>query len=606
MDLPLEEVGDAAGQDGLGGLLDGRWTLKLPGISSDAGQLQVNGWVSARNVHAPEFDADTLTSKMMFHNGRLFVGPVEARHGADGQVGLVLASGAGDLRHWEITDLGIARWPVPASGGVGVIADGNAKRIVIDLPNAGNPNLQSQKLRVVSDIITLGADFQLNNQPAGRAEVVTQLGGRTIDVRQISGNPLGSRMWGQSVIDFDHPLLAAGEVTIADVQATEAAKIFPFFTAVTGRYDFHVRWAPARSPLALEPLQVDVDVATSEGALYANAVELGGARFRGYVNLDPRWGLIRAVLEDEKHPPMNAVAQAGAAAHCPMNRPATPDLNTLHVAGGILKVWGRIVRNEETSSGFGTGSTSLSTHIRLAARCLDLNQFVHVGSPRAAPLPGYINLDTVLYGTTSVSLGAGNRPQQASLLNRVASSAPATGPATAATAPAPAPLVQRIVLGLTGSGSAELDQANLANFDPITFLYGAMHVGSQMNTPTGRGSVDFRIENNRMNITRFYYFNRGIEARGVGTLYDLKDIPDSRLDASLVGTARPFKDVHFPLMADLDQLLQIIQLNATSEAVRGTLRNPQMQLILFRDLNKEIRELLVGDIQSATRGSAGQ
>jgi hypothetical protein len=89
-------------------------------------------------------------------------------------------------------------------------------------------------------------------------------------------------------------------------------------------------------------------------------------------------------------------------------------------------------------------------------------------------------------------------------------------------------------------------------------------------------------------------------------MYDLQAIPESRLDASLVGTARPFKNVKLPLMADLDQLLQVIQLNATSERVRGTLRHPEIQLIFFRDLGKEMQELLIGDIQAETRGSAGQ
>ena len=190
------------------------------------------------------------------------------------------------MRHWEVTDLAVTHWPVPASPDIGIIADAGSKRIVIDLPNAGSRDPQQQKLRVVSDILTLGADFQLNKQPAGRADVVAQLGGRTIDVRQISGNPLGSRMWGQSVIDFDHPLLAAGEVTIADVEATQAAQIFPFFTAVTGRYDFHIRWAPARSPLALEPLQVDVDVRTSAGRALR---QRGRARRRAFPRLpEPR------------------------------------------------------------------------------------------------------------------------------------------------------------------------------------------------------------------------------------------------------------------------------------------------------------------------------
>jgi hypothetical protein len=607
MDLPLQEVGDAAGQDGLGGTLDGRWTLDLPGVKSDTGQLLMNGWVSAHNVHAPEFDADTLTAKVMYHNGRLFVGPVEARHGQDGLVQLVLASGAGgDMRHWEITDLAVTHWPVPASDDVGITADGGSKRIVIDLPNPKSDKPEQQKLRVVSDTVVLGAAFQLNKQSAGRAEVVMQFNGRTIDVRQIDGNPLASRMWGQSFIDFDHPLLAAGELTIADVQATQAAQIFPFFTAVTGRYDFHIRWSPARSPLALEPLQVDVDVRTSQGALYANAVELGGARFRGYINLDPRWGLIRAVLEDEKQPAFPSIAQPNPAP-CPMNRPATPDVNTLHVAGGILKVWGRVVRNEETSAGFVEGSTSLSTHLRLAGRCLDLNQFFHIGNPAAAPVPGFVGFDTVLYGTTSVALGS--RPPKATdsgrgqvpVIAAVGSPATKTGPTTA-----PAPLVQRIVLGLTGSGSARMEQANLANFGPIAALYNAMHLGPEMDNPTGRGSVDFRIENNRMNITRFYYFNRGIEARGVGTVYDLKDIPNSRLDVPLAGTARPFKNVKLPLMADLDQLLQVIQLNATSVVARGTLRKPDVQIVPFGGLGREMRELLVGDIQAETRGSAGQ
>ena len=31
-----------------------------------------------------------------------------------------------------------------------------------------------------------------------------------------------------------------------------------------------------------------------------------------------------------------------------------------------------------------------------------------------------------------------------------------------------------------------------------------------------------------------------------------------------------------------------------------------MQLIFFRDLGKEMQELLIGDIQAETRGSAGQ
>ena len=112
-----------------------------------------------------------------------------------------------------------------------------------------------------------------------------------------------------------------GEARVFRIAGEEkVAKVYPFAKAISGKFGLHARLAPAREPNPLEPLRLDVALDASPGATYGKTVELGDGRFRVYLNLDPHWGLVRAVMADEKEPDMPPVERPGSQSQ-PIPRP---------------------------------------------------------------------------------------------------------------------------------------------------------------------------------------------------------------------------------------------------------------------------------------------
>src|SRR5439155_14720600 len=68
---------------------------------------------------------------------------------------------------------------------------------------------------------------------------------------------------------------------------------------------------------------------------------------------------------------------------------------------------------------------------------------------------------------------------------------PATGPAGPAVAvEAPPPtMLERLFDRLSGQGAVEIQEANLGDFTVFRALYGMMHVGQDLSTPTGHGTA---------------------------------------------------------------------------------------------------------------------
>lgn len=601
--LPLREVGVIAGQPDLAGRVDGEWAVYIPGPdASDAGQPRVEGRVVARDVRGPSLTADELAATINLAGGRLSVpvtGKLVGKNGApDGSLKATVEMVTSNPRHIEIKDLAMANWAVAVPNNNAVLsAAGESKLIAIDLPDAKAERPENRKLRVTSPTVVLGSTLRMNGKEQGKAEVIAELGGRSADVRYVGGNLLGSEINGQAVVDFDHPLLAAGELRVAGLSAERMAELSPGFKAVTGTFDVHARLSPARSPAALEPLVLDLNLRSSRGAQYAESVELGDARFRAFLNLDPNWGLLRLVLEDTKEASMPPIEQPGQP-KCPRPRPPTPAVNSIHIADGVLNVWGRVVRHVDEAGR--EDATAIATHTRLSWQCLDLNQIVHVGDKEAAPMPGRVNGQVVLWGTTAIRPSpAERRAQEAQLAAaRPAPGQPAPGPGATPAVPPKAPLLDRLMYSLYGQGAVELRETNLANFGPIAFLYNAMHLGQNMNAPTGYGDATFRIESGTMNLTSLKYFNKGVEARAIATVRDLRKIPDSPIEGNIVGSIRPLKDINLPFFADLDQLIGAVQATSTSVAIEGTVRNPKPRLVLFEDLSNAMRDFLVGDTRS--------
>lgn len=655
-DLPLKALAEAGKKDDVSGrVTEGHWQLYTPGFTFDPGKMVVHGGLTAEEVKAAGFTASRFTVGTTLEKGKLTV-PLEGHYGPEGpEHGLFKATvetNASDTYHVEVTDLLLKRWPL-TGGSVALTVDGQAKKIVADLANEKAAKAEKRKTYITSDSVVMGASLVVTpdappgvvpSPPVniGNAQIVAAFKGRLVDVRQVTGDLFGSALWGQAVIDYDHPLLAAGELTVDHVKAEEVAKVYPFAKAISGQFGLHARLAPGREPGALEPLRLDVAVDASPGAQYANSVELGDGRFRVYLNLDPNWGLVRAVMADEKAPDMPPVEQPGSQSVL-LVRPREPYINTMYVAQGMLKVWGRVVPGMD--EGGRIAMSSISTHVRIGYQALDVNELVHAGAPKAAEMPGKMSGYVVLWGSTStkpkpaeqamLAQATGQARAQANARSREAGStpppqiaaatAPATNPVTAsattsATGPAtnpaagleslaeapPPTLLERLVDRLQGQGAVEIREANLGDFTVFRELYGLMHVGQDMSAPTGRGDATFRIEQGTLNITGLHYVNKGVEARAVATVRNLKDIPYSPLEANAVGSIRPFKDIDLPVFADADLLLKAIETSATSVSVGGTVHDPKVTPVLFGDLNAGMKQFLTGDISREIEGSAGQ
>jgi len=219
----------------------------------------------------------------------------------------------------------------------------------------------------------------------------------------------------------------------------------------------------------------------------------------------------------------------------------------LRVADGEVRGFGRISRHNQGV---------VTSQLQLSFDNLNLDQIVHALEPRADSMPGRLSGIITLAGD----------PRD------------------------PRSVFGNLLLNLT--------QANLVNVDAVALLYNLMRVGAKTDQPTGHGTARARIENNMLDITEARIFNHGVEMRGIGVIRELFKIPDSPINATLVGSARPFKDINFPFFASMDQMFSVLQSNVTTVRVNGTLRNPQVRSATFDEVNSSLRLILLGEARS--------
>jgi hypothetical protein len=618
----------------LAGDFDGQWNLYMPGIKSRSERLRGTGWLAGSNLLLPNFAASDVHANFKLEDGNLTIDPIELRRPAievagsvltnevraalssatapsdpagatgkidtNGHISLALAMNLAHRNHITLSRLSFVRWPYPIPAAEAALSlDGGSDSIIIDLPdgsgNAASPgsllHLNSPSIVVTASILTA-----LTNTTAakvGDCDLVMQLEDRVADIRDLQMNLLGARLNANALLDLDHPLLASARLWVQNVDFKQIARVVPAAQRVQGKYELTVGIAPARGPYALEPLQIDVSM-RSIGAR-VGGMELGDGRLRAFANVDPDWGLVRLVSQD-----LPTRSSAGDQ-KCPPVRdnPAEPNQNTLEMAGGMLRIWARFVRNENEAGV--PGATSLSSHISLGFKCLELNQLAHIADVESPTMPGKLDGAIDLYGTTGISMPKG-------------SGVPA-GTDPAATQPAAAlaekdPFMVRLARSLYGDGKVNLSNADIGNFGPIAFLYNAMHIGNDKRGPTGTGDVSFRIEGGSMNVTSLHYFNRGVEVRAIARVDDLAAVPDCPLSGTAVGSARPLKNVKLPIFSsilpDVDSLLSALQGSTISERFGGTLHKPKMSIIVFGELGEAMKQFLVGDVRAETQGSAGQ
>src|SRR5690606_10802434 len=114
-----------------------------------------------------------------------------------------------------------------------------------------------------------------------------------------------------------------------------------------------------------------------------------------------------------------------------------------------------------------------------------------------------------------------------------------------------------------GQGSLQLRESDLANIRAFEFLYNLMNLGTDTRQPTGTGTLAVRLEGQTLLLTEMSYFNRGTEVRATGEFHDIWAMKNAAVSATIVGIARPFRDLELPFMPDVDDIFSALQRNAT-------------------------------------------
>ena len=172
------------------------------------------------------------------------------------------------------------------------------------------------------------------------------------------------------------------------------------------------------------------------------------------------------------------------------------------------------------------------------------------------------------------------------------------------TAQANQDMLRSLLRSTTLDGTVAIANADLGNFGPVSFLYNAMHIGGNVRKPTGHGTVALHMEQGQLHISNLYYFNRGIEVRGVITASDMWRLPDNPIEGSVAGTARPLKNIKLPLFAEADAILSALQGELTSVGFKGTIKEPTkggIRQLKLAELGGELRGILLGEV-----GASGQ
>lgn len=579
--LPLPRVTQFMDEPKVDGLFAGRWYVYFPGLKPNPSDIRVTGGGSVRGLAASYLVADEMTFTTALDNGTFSIDPVRLKRGNYGRVD---ASAHINLSNWRQVNaaLQLTNFPIDlTSMGAGMLVSGGSSRITVLLPNAKAKDEAARKLRVESDldvrtVVSIesqpDANGQRTMQPEGTIRTLIGLQGRTADLRQLQGELLGGTLTGNGAADFDH-LLTQTHLNVAwnNLQSERIVRLYPGVKGFGGTYSGSARLAPATVPRPLEPLALDVESRASNG--HWRTVKIGNAQIHAFLGwrqerfTDATATVLHLIGDDRQ-------------------------TSGIDVGGGRIDFWfsssGHVDLTALPNGVQEPSGVTVSNQLNLTLRSLQVDQFVK------AFVPGYPKSG---YGQLSGKVFLLSAPKRKTLAAIAAStSQPTTGPG-ATTAQASA--LQHLLATTTMDTNVTIKNSDLGNFDAIAFLYNSMHLGGGPRTPTGHGTVSAHMEEGKLHVTRLYYFNRGIEVRGVATVDQMWNLPDCPLQGTAIGTARPLKNIKLPVLAEADAVLAALQNSLTTVGFDHTLRNPGgFYIVSLKELAGELRGLLLKELGS--------
>jgi hypothetical protein len=336
--LPLEAIARAAKIKGITGeVSDAKWVLKLPSLSLSGIDLQSEYHLT--QPAASGLTADTIDASVTLKNGVLRLNPLLAKSGS----GTITTTANIDLKDPRelTTETKVDHWPYPISAAV---------RAEFSAHNVMTVDLHDKPLGA-SGTFTESTDVLLGGTPLAHLAVDADIVKRIVKLDKLSGSVLTGTFDGNAAIDLDKPLLARGQIVWKNVDAASVAQVFPALEGAGGIFSGAITLAPAIDPRPLEPVRVDINVATVGG--HFRTLNIGGKQLLavhgvGYLNTD------RAVL----------------------------DHSDFYLGGGVMHLWARV----DNRNGAG-----LSAQTVIDFEHQQLDQWAHVDPKISQPMPGVFN-----------------------------------------------------------------------------------------------------------------------------------------------------------------------------------------------------------------------
>jgi hypothetical protein len=576
--LPLPRVSKFLDAPNVDGMFAGRWYVYYPGLKPEVNAIRVTGGGNIRGLAASYLIADDASFTTSLQESQFDIKPLRLTRGNYGRAD---ASAHVDLNNWRqvIASLQLTNFPIDVpSAGVGVQLSGGSNQISISMPDAKAKDAAARKLRInaeldVRSVVSIESQPDPNGrrtmQPEGAIRTLLGMNGRVVDLRQISGDLLGGTLSGNGIVDVDQ-LLTQSRLNVDwhDLQSDRVVRLYPGMKGFGGTYSGSARLAPATGGRPLEPLKLDVTSTASNG--HWRTIQVGNAELHAFLGArtqrftDATATMIHLIASDQQ-------------------------ISGVHVGGGLLNIWfsssGHIDLSPTSKGVDEPSGVTVSNQLNLTLRAIDIDQFVKAFEP------GFKGGYGRLAGTVFLL----SAPKTRALTALAQSTTqPTTAPAMVSSQET---AMQRILATTTMDASVQIANSDLGNFSAISFLYNAMHLGGGPRTPTGHGTVEAHMEMGKLHVKRLYYFNRGIEVRGVATVDQMWNLPDCPLNGSAIGTARPLKNIKLPLFAEADAILSSLQGTLTNVMFDNTLRNPgKFQIVSLAQLGGELRGLLLGEL----------
>lgn len=561
--VSLKEVGELLRTPAMSGSANTNVTIDIPFPAPNANTITCTGRIDASDFAMKGVDAQQVVGQFSLANGIFKADPItlyKTEGTTNGKTTLTYTTPL-DGQSPPAATLAAESWPVRVSEAATAITTANAT-LSLDIPNRGATGSFGARASVATtqrSIVEVQIGGAMNGQVA------------TIDTIQCAG--VGGSATGKAVLHLGTPNLSTVQLDWTDVQGKNLGNLLPALGDLEGAYSGTLQLGPSDAPRALEPMRAKVELRPQAGRF--RSIDIGPAKLSAFINLNAQFGIERIVLDEL--PSEHLARQAGwRDPSLPTTRPTTAataptttgpsttaatapatqlalrplEWNELRLADGRVKLWARHGKHP---------SGEMQTHVIANFEQLDIEQIVHAFVQDKKPLPGRLAGKTIVFGD----------PAQLDLM--------------------------------IGQGHLDVTDSDLANTVALSTLYDALRLGSPPPTPIGQGSLDLRMEQSTLTLQNMRYFNRGVEARAASiSIQDIWAIPNSPIDGYLVGTARPFKDLKLPFMADVDSILTVLQSTLTTVKIEGTVKNARARVVPFSEVGDALRRLLVGDVKTET------